>query len=284
MKTFFKYQIATLALAVLAFAGCQEDELTAPISPDGYPIATFTTDFSGSEIVEGDTIIYTIKLDKPVDRPITFAVRFDTLQTKGNIDIYDINYELINDEPEPVSVTIPAYYTEAEIMIIVQADNMPELDENLRLEVGAFLVGERYLLNPKSVNPKLNLTVKAPGAEFEFGWSAEDDDFDMAIVDEAATAVFDGWAGATGANPEHTLLTSDTPDGTYFVEVDPYSVASEKVDYSFVVGAPGAALQSFTGVFDMTKVDTYEIGGVGYKFLKVVKSGNTYTVTHILPQ
>jgi len=274
-----KYKIISLALIVFAMIGCEKDEVTPPISPDNYPVATFTTDFTGTEINEGDTIKYTITLDKPLTSATYFTARFDTLTVKGTADEDDITV---------ASVTIPAYETEGQLEIVVNADFLAEEDgETLKLEVGSFILGQRYLLNPSTKNPKLALTIKTAVSEINFAWSPTDvdgdaNDMDIVIVDAGITSVYDGWHGATGSNPEMTALSIDVPDGIYYVEVNPYEIYSEKMDYTFTIGSPGKGIETFTGVFDMTALATYETGGVGYRVLKIEKAGSVFTYTNLL--
>lgn len=269
MKTFFRYKIAVMLLAVLAFAGCQEDEITAPISPDSYPTATITTDFTGSEIFEGDTIKYMIKLDKPMDVPITFSVNFDTLVTKADADEHDIYFD---------AVVIAPYTTEAELLIIFDKDHTPENVERIRLEVGSFIIGQRYLLNPKTVNPKLDLSIKSKDVEIAFAWDTPNDDIDVYAMDESATNALD--YAETGANPETISFGTDIPDGTYYFEIWPYYVEGDSFDYTLTISNPGTGtLETFSGNFDMNA--TYE-AGYAYRVLKIVKSGTTFTYTHLL--
>jgi len=283
MKTFFKYQIAGLALAVLAFAGCQKTELTDPISPDGYPTATFTTEFSGSEIKEGDTIKYTITLDKPIDRAITFSVRFDTLATKA--DVNDADFIM-----DGATAVIEPYTTETELMIIVNYDNIPENSETLRLEVGSFLVGERYLLNPKTENPKLSLTVQnvnEPGfatVAFEFESAHGENDIDIFAIHETEG---DWNLSASSDNPEIIMFdAAEDPDGKYYITIDPYHVVGSSFTYKVRVGKPDGSVEIVEGVFNTSELETYTVdffaywGIDTYRVITLTKSGETYTVTN----
>lgn len=277
MKTYLNFKIIGLVLIIFGAFGCQKTEVTPVISPDGYPMVTYTTDFTGSEVNEGDTITYTITMDKPIDMDLIFGVKFDTLQTKMTASSEDIIVE---------GGVMAAYSKETTLNIIVPVDDIPENDETLRMEVGVFDIGTRYLLNPKTVNPKLAVTAKNKNLETAltviFGWDTGDD-FDLYIVDEAMTALFGGYDAATGSNPEVTTgFTNESPDGTYYLEFDPYNVAASSVNVELAFGYPDGSSEFVSGTIDMNNLDGFEAGGIGYRFVKIVKTGSTYTVTSLL--
>ncbi len=277
MKNILKINSILSVMLILFLAGCEmEPETQDPISTENYPVATFNTDFSGTSVSEGDTIDYTITLDRMSDRDLTFEVR----QLDGTADDHDFVYE---------EVTIPAYSLSADMQIVVLADDLPEEQETLKLEVGVFYVGERYILNPTTVNPVLDLTVtnfNDPNVlTVAFGWQNPESDIDLFAISEVDGA----WGAAASAdNPE--ILTSiwpSDPEGNYFVTIDPYSVASNPVNYWVAIGYPDQTNEYLTGTFDVDKLDSYTVDYFDawdmdtYRILTVVVQGGAIqSVTH----
>ena len=272
MRKYLNFIMISMVLIAFGITGCYETEVAEPISPDGYPTATFATTFTGSDVSVGDTITYVITLDKMSENAITFGVRFDTLETKAMAVESDIEYK---------EVTIPAYSTTATLDIIITKNQVLVDGKSLRLEVGCFSVGQRYTLNPKTVNPKLDLVIKPRTEELSivFGWDTPDDDFDCFLIDEAFTSFFG--VAATGDNPEYMFISNEVPDGVYFYELDPYSIGSTS-NFTVTLGHPDKSIQVLKGSWDNDLMDTYT-ARYGYVVMKVVKSGTTYTCTLASP-
>ncbi len=278
--------IILIAILSLGISGCYKTEVAPVIEPGGYgyTTATFTTDFTGTEVSEGDTITYVIKLSKPVDFDLTFSVNFS-----GNPD--DISYE---------DAVIPAYGDSAVMQIVVVADDIPELDQDVTLEVGDFDLGTKYQL-VNTTNPVLNLKLKnvndPGGLTIAMSWPDDNDDWDGYVIDEAGNGDPNGWgydyagyAGATGADPEIMLFLEDfygywtADDGVYYLDVDPYDVAASTTDFTMSVGYPDGTVEFFNFTFDMAKANAGDYPMVwAYSTLKIEKTGLTYDVS-LLPE
>lgn len=281
MRKYFKLPIISLALIVLVFSSCEELEMAEPISTEDYPVATFTTDFTGTEVTEGDTITYTIIMDKMMDTDVKFSVDLDASSTANAMDY------IAED------VTIAAYSTEAVMQIIIVSDNYPEVTENLKIEVGCFVLGQRYTLNPTTENGMQDLSiinVNYPGA-LTVGvlWADDHDDWDAYLIDEAgAGAVYGettydwtGYAGATGADPEIMIymdgaLPWTMPDGVYYVDVDPWAVAANVTDFEISVGHADQSVDVYNFTFDNAKTADYPMTW-GFSAVKIVRAGDTFT-------
>jgi len=269
----YLYNIIGLFLLGIFAISCDsaQQDVSPIVSPDDNPVATFISDFSGSTITEGDTITYSISLDKPHTTSLTFSVKV----TGGTADESDI---------EVISGTIPAFHTETEVQIIISADNFPEESETIDLEIGLFSFAEMYVLNPSVVNPTPSFTIanyNAPNSlTISFGWEDDNDDYDVYIVDEGINNVFS--QGATSSNPEALSLGNSAPDDTYYVEVDPYYLENPSTTLTFSIGHPDQTVEFFTATFDSSLLDEYEEGGIGYRIFKIVKSGSTYTCSSLL--
>jgi len=281
----FSNKIIIIAIISFVLSGCYKTEVAPIVEPGGlgYTSVTITPDKTGTEVTEGDTIVYSIVLSKPVDYDLKFTVKYTGCYAS------DLIFE---------DVTIPAYSTEGEMPIVFNADNIPEVDRNITVEIGDFEVGRQsnfiggfpvFSLSLKNLNNPGGLTVSV-------GWADDNDDWDAYLIDEAGAGDPNGWGydfvgydGATGADPEILDFLEDyygywtAPDGNYFVDVDPYDVAAAKTDLTFRIGYPDGKVDSIKTTFDMAKKDTYPMTW-GYSVLKIVKSaGLKYTVS-LLPE
>ena len=273
----YLYNIVGLFLLGIFAVSCDSahQDVSPVVSPDDNPVATFITDFSGNTVTEGDTITYSISLDKPYIASLTFSVKV----TGGDADENDI---------EIISGTIPAFHTETEVKIIIRRDNLPETSETIDLELGVFSAAERYVLNPSVVYPTPSLTINnynhPDRLTLAFGWPDDHDDFDIIIVSEAAGP----WGSAeTSANPEICLdLWPSDDDGTYYLDVLPYDVSTAVTEYTISIGYPDQSVEFIEGTFDMSALATYTAdtysGDDIYRVLKIVKSGNDFTITSLL--
>ncbi|MBN1117021.1 MAG: hypothetical protein JXA77_07450 [Bacteroidales bacterium] len=281
MKQYKIPVLLSIALVVFALSSCEKpQEVADPISPDGYPVVTFTTDFSGTSVTEGDTIIYSISIDKMLDRQLRFA----PIILDGTGDDHDIIYN---------EAAIAPYTTETELMIVFAADDYPEVAETMQIEIGLERLAEKYLVNPSTTNPVLDLTVNNyndPSVlTIAFEWDGEDNDIDI-VAGYVYNDTLWGWGyAASSDNPE--ILTSiwpDDPDGTYLVGLDPYHVEGSGFNYVVSIGYPDQSVGFFSGYFDLNSTGTYTYDYVYdyewpvYRFLEVVNRGGTFTVTHAL--
>lgn len=297
-----KYNILGLAILVLlGLVGCKYTQDVEPvISPDGYPVATFTSSNSSTTVYEGDTIYIVITVDKMLDRDITFSPTVLEGSTADDLDFV------------VAEATLGAYTTEVSTMLII-ADldgpggepappGIPEQDETLNLEIGATALGEKYLLNPSTQNLVLNLTIKnvndPSGLTIALGWINPDDDIDMLQMYDDVDNLFPdnqngeglvAWnAAASSANPEVFMIYSDDPPGRYLTGIDPYYVSGDMVDYTFSIGYPDQAVEFYDGVFDMNALESYptvdfDVWGIPMYHLmdNVLNADGTFSTTHL---
>lgn len=275
MRKYLYNIIGLFLLGIIAFScDTAHQDVSPVVSPNDNPVATFVSDFSGSTVTEGDTITYSISLDKPYIASLTFSVKV----TGGQGDENDI---------EVISGTIPAFKTETEVKIIISADDLPEESETIDLELGVFSAAERYVLNPSVVYPTPSLTItnyNDPDVlSLAFGWGDDHDDFDIIIVSEAAGP----WGSAeTSDNPEIcTDLWPTDDDGTYYLDVLPYDVSTAVTEYTISIGYPDQSVEFIEGTFDMSALATYTVDSYSgydiYRVLKIVKSGENFTITSL---
>nr|WP_321451785.1 hypothetical protein [uncultured Carboxylicivirga sp.] len=269
MRNFNIYKILTVLVLSSALFSCYESDVEPVIDPAGYSTATIELEgsFDGT-VEEGDILTYNITLDKAMETDLEF-------------DIKELAGDAVRDEDFIVTGgVIPGYATSTTLTVEFVANGIPEESKTLDFQVGVFALGQRYTLNPSTVMPEYSTTLKSvndeTGLTVAVEWDNHDDDWDLMIIDEAVTGEWTGWAGATGDNPEVTLLTNDVPDGVYYVEVDPYSVENDVVHFNISIGKPDQSVEFFEWTYNAAESGDYPVG-VGYQLVKIVKSGTGYT-------
>jgi len=283
MRNFLKYELIGLALIIIGFNACNtaSQDVEPVISPDNYPIPTFTP--SATTVDEGDTFKYTITLDKMLDRSLTFTpVITGGTATEG-------------DDFTITPGVLPPYTDTGELVIAVNEDGFPEESETLEFKVEISSLGERYLVNPGTVYPTgttltLNNVNDPTLLTIVFSWPTEDD---MDIVTWSDTEDYPmtewGDGGASSSNPEtdKSIWLSD-PIGTYYVNIMDWDAGID-FDYTFILGHPDGSTQIITGTFTGTDKSGYTNdhwtawGGSydSYRVLKVVNDGTGFTVTKL---
>lgn len=247
----------TLLVAVLASCDTASQEVEPVVSPDGYPMATFSTDFTGTEVNEGDVITYSVVFDKPIDRSVTFQVTPTDGDAEGDVD-----YVATPGVVQP-------YTTEAEISIAFTADDDPEAAETLSFEIGATSLADKYLVHQDVVNPTNAVTINSVNdptlLTIKFEWDVDPHDLDLDLV--TAAGFFDGdtlsaWGtgGAGSGNPEfdYSIWLADPVD-VYFVSMMDWG-AGMPFNYVLTLGLPNGTNQIIEGSFNPeTAYDDYEV-------------------------
>ncbi len=231
MRQFAKYKLLGLSIiAAIGIVACDSasQDVEPVISPDGYPVATFAPNSTTCD--EGDTVYFTITTDKPIDRAVSFTFK----QTGGTAN--DADYTA-----KP-AVLLP-YTTSVDLMIITWQDADETPTETLLGDIGAYNPGEKYLLNPGTVNPTpVTLTINnfVGPLTVDLFWDKDitipgDDtyhaasyvDFDFLIVNVEGFDFDDIWASdfdfvaASASHPES--FTFDAPDGSYYLIANLFS-------------------------------------------------------------
>lgn len=273
-----KYRIFGIALLATGLFACTAEQDVEPvISPDNKPAVTFTPSSSVTTLTEGDTLVYSIKTDKPIDRAVTFSAKING----GTAGEEDFTIE---------SAVLQPYTTSVDMYIIANSDDMPEASETFDIEIGAYSIADRYLLNPTTVNPTASFTITNVNdptlLTVVFEWPDEDTDIDIVVFSETEGEWSD--QGATGHNPEvdKSIWLSD-PTGTYYINIIDWD--SDTFTYKFTIGHPDGTNEVIEGTFDTTDYSVYtrdnwtSWGGSypSYRVLKVVNSGTGFTVTKL---
>jgi len=282
MRKYIVYKLAGLALMVALFAGCDTatQEVSPVVSPDGYPKVTFSTDFDGTTVNEGETIIYDITLDKMLDRSVTFHFT----QTGGTAAVHD-DYEY-------EAATVQPYTQEAQLVVTFVDDGIPETESyTLQGEIGATSLADKYLVHPTTVNPEVDWTIENSNdptlLTIMFGWDT-DDDIDIVTWSDTDTYPMTPWGagGATGDNPEFdkSIWLADPP-GTYYVSILNWGVPT--FNYTFTLGYPDGAVEVITGTFDSENPGTWDDWNAwgysvdSYRTLQVEVTATAITVTEL---
>jgi len=231
MRKFIKYKVIGLAFIVISMVACdQASQEPEPIgSPSGYPVSTVTP--TATTVMEGNSLIINITIDKTIDRAITFTFN----QTGGTAD--EADYTI-------TPATLQPYTKSVQMVLEALLDYDFTASETLVGEIGVYSIADRYLLNPSTVNPvPVSLTITnavAPELEVSFSWNADVTfggdtydaadyiDFDFLVSPEADFDIADPWASeigiydaATGSHPEQMTL-SGLDDGSYLLWCDLY--------------------------------------------------------------
>lgn len=280
--------VTTIVIAsLLAFTlvSC-ENNITSPadpISTDNYPTLTFTTDFDGNTVAEGDAITYEITADKPFEEPVEIVLTV----SGGDAD---------TDDYEAESFVFPAFSPDATISFTVEftMDDIPEEAEEFTYSLEIPAIDEKYTVNPDTEFPEKTVTIEnvndPTGLTVALGWDTPDDDLDLLInyhdVENDSLVSFS--AAASADNPEISLLGTSTTGDFYYL-VDPYSVGQANVNYTFSVGYPDQSVELFEGVLETENLDQYTLDpfhAFGYtavpRLLEVnVSASGTFSVTHL---
>ena len=243
MRKISKYSILGLFLVLLGFASCdmlrtaEQDAMPVVEPNDTYPvIASFTMDNTGT-ITEGDTIVYTLKMNKPIDRSLTFT----PVVQSGTKLVEHEDFDILGP------VTIAPWETEGKLVVYTYADAVPEEAKDLIITFKMTSLAEKYLVHPDNVFPEITTSVtnyKSPNLIMEFHWAKDIDlgedgvystsnnvDFDAIISTAEGFDINDPWAtdvgiyqGATGNEPEVIELAPGMlEDGEYIVWFDLWS-------------------------------------------------------------
>ncbi len=284
----YKFPILGFVAATLLLSSCDEEPISDPISPDDYPIATFTKNIDGSELNEGDTVTYTITLDKMMEYDVTFSAEFTDADGETSHEV-----EILTEDSE---VTIPAYSNSGELVFVVSRDDIPEGDETLHLDVAAHDIAERYMLKPETSVLSSEFTIKnyndPASLTVMLSWPTDDDIDIVTWYLENDTLYELGDGGATGANPEidtsiKLSYATDYGIDTYYVNFMHWGAAP--FDYTITLGHPDGTNEILTGTFDSDNLDKYTEdvwtawggGYSSYRILKVMNDGTKFTVTEL---
>lgn len=278
MRKFIGYKLIGLALIVTGLAACDtaSQDVEPIVSPETYPVATIAPATTSTTIKEGDTLTYIITTDKMIDRAVTFTA----VVTGGTAGADDFT---------TAPAVLQPYSTHAELYVIANEDNMPEIAETLNLKISIESIAERYIVNPNSVLPTASLTIENQNdpsvLTIIFGWANDDDDIDIfAYFGEE-----DWGSAATSSNPEVlTTIWPDDPNGTYYFGIDPYYVTTPTFDYTISIGHPDGKVEFFEGTFDTGNLESYTVdtfdswdGYPTYRLLEIENADGVFTITHL---
>ena len=253
MKNILKYKYLLLAVVLLGFTSCADDDLDFPES--NKPVGTLIADSSDS-VDEGGTVMFTVNLDRPISVDTDFKI--DLLQSSsGSMDDFTTTADHLDEYevgPEGWQVTIPATETTVSFEITFNRD----LDQSEDMETFNFRMTRGQQGNAIVADGRQNFTVRV--ADFKFcswtfemtdlygdGWNggylevatdsattdyyAMDEDGLVGVAETTTVEVPIGVGedytityvsgGGTGAGPgweSENVYTLTAPDGTQFMD------------------------------------------------------------------
>ncbi|MCD4832410.1 MAG: hypothetical protein K8R31_01340 [Bacteroidales bacterium] len=298
MRKNLKYYVIGLALLMVSFVSCDQasQEVSPIVVPDSsYPVVEALTLVNTGAINEGDTIVYTVSINKPISHSLTFAPVLDTVATTL---VEHVDFDII-------SATIDPWETEGELWIVTYADMYPESDGVVAFSIIVNSLAEMYLLHPDNVFPSASVTVAnyiSNELFLEFAWDVDIDlgfgiypaganvDFDIFMSPGATYDPSDPWASvdytyyaATGNEPELIDMTG-AADGDYVYWFDLWSNGFD--GYGNTTDIPVTTTVIKPGIFVLTVAQdpNYVINAesappANATLVKINVSGTTYTVT-----
>lgn len=278
-----KYILSSTILA-LFLVGCdvqEQSQDTAPIiGTDGYPTASFTLSGSALTTNEEDQAVYIY--DVVLDKPLKYNIDFNVEQTGGTAS---------EEDYAVAKATVNAFETTGQMMITILNNDEIEDIETLQLTiVPGPSVADRYLLRPETPYPTLDITIEPyTSGDLVLGmeWAADngsgDDPRDLAdlilLVTDAVSPYTEVIGGADGGDFETFTMTSDTPDGDYFIVADVFALDDSDFDMDISVTFDQAGVIN-GGLIELPAAMNSRIICSDYVVLaKVTKSGENYTVT-----
>lgn len=242
---------------------CEEQEVAAVKSPENNPLVTIAPDGDYSTVHEGDTLWFSLTLDKMIENPVEFV---PVLSSSSTAD---------EDDFEVLGGVLPAYALSGKVGVIVLADALPEPGETLAFEVNADDdYAWNFQLNPNYA--RQTVTVNVLNYDFSLEWSEatyEGEDMCEWAIDldiYPANADFSEYVldGATGACPlEHGSLASLSAD-TYDIYVDYYAGdipdgAAIEIPYVVTISNNGGEPYTISGSFNSDDVgDSHVVGQI----------------------
>ncbi|MCB2195161.1 MAG: hypothetical protein KQH79_04840 [Bacteroidetes bacterium] len=284
MKRKLIYNIIGLAILITGIVSCDQasQEASPIVEPDAsYPVVTGITLETTGTIREGDTIVYTIAINKPLTHSLTFSAIVDSTATTL-VEHEDFDFE---------GGTIPAWETEGELWIVSHKDFIPEPAGVVAFDITLESEGEKYTLHPDNEYPPTQEITINPGLwlDITMEWSSSDD-IDFVIFKEDNTDPYfdiNYSSGATLDMPEGSSDIGRDDVGTYYIGIIHWGVPA--FDYTFTFGSASDGIETITGTFNSDYLRAYDIdpwtawGGVyhAYRVIKVVNDGTNYTVTKL---
>lgn len=235
-----------MLLAAFGMVSCDEGLNTAdtadPISTDNYPTLSFSTDFEGNEVAEGDTIMYQVTTDKPFENPVSLE-----LSVSGD--------NVVDHDVENTEVEFPAFSADTvEFPVIFAMDDIPEETKELTYTIEDQDIGTQYTIHPDTEFPEQTVTVEnvndPNGLTVALDWENSADDLDLYGLLYVDGSYADINVNAATADKPETLVEDTGEEGEWYYTIDPFEVEQEEVNYTLSVGYPNQEVEIFEGSFN----------------------------------
>ncbi|MEZ4793574.1 MAG: hypothetical protein R2783_08970 [Gelidibacter sp.] len=262
MRNRFLKTALVLSAFILTLACSTDDHTGDSTQTPSNPSLSVTLGFANTQtlIEQEASFPFTVSISEP---QIVSVVVYLT-QTGGTADSDDFSI--------PASVTIPAGATSASGTIDIHADDLVEDTETAVIQIATGFESNVQVSNSQTVTFNIANLVEGDleigllwntnvfaidGSEFS---PTDLADLRLLITDVPYTTVLDG---SDGSGFESYTLTSDTPDGEYYVVADWYA--------AYNLGAQGSFPVDLTATFDQVGV----INGMTLDFANALNSGNS---------
>jgi len=275
MKKIF---LILLSVSIVSLS-CSSDDDSTPIDPSNF--ATATVNYNGPSSVAENA--GSVDVDISLSKPSAANTSFTITQVGGTAE-EGVDYTLTN-------VPVASFTTSGVLTVNVINSPFPKPDRTLLLEVSTPEFGAELLNSSSNVPYSISLTITdvnpTDGLTVGYDWNEDQaSDLDLTVFYEDGTEVA---ILATADVPEigPSLILNTDPDGTYYIDMQPYDFSELQIDYNFGIAKPNGEVVELTGTFDFTNIGNYEtdesgaLGATAYRLVKVVKSGSNYTITSL---
>lgn len=275
--------ICFVLIAAFGMVSCENNTTSPadPISTDNYPTLTFDTDYEGSTVAEGDTIMYQVTADRPFENPVSIE-----LSVSGeNIEDHDVENTVVEFPAFEADITI-------EFPVVFPMDDIPENEsKELTYTINDQDIGTQYTINPNTEFPEKTVTLEnyndPSGLTVALNWENPADDLDLfGLLYQGGEYAGTNVIAATAAKPE-TLVEDTGMEGEWYYTIDPFAVEQAEVSYTLSVGYPNQDVEIFEGSFN---AETPELTPdlAGYRVLQVTSTENAsgdieFTVENLNP-
>ncbi|WP_053991442.1 hypothetical protein [Mangrovimonas sp. TPBH4] len=278
-------KIYLMVFALIVTTACSDDDLTGHSTMEpSTPTLSVALDFANNQtLVEEET---TYGFTVSISEPQIVNVRVYLEQTAGDAtDGEDFSF--------PHSVTIPAGSTSVSDVIAIHADDLIEETETATIKIGTGNESNVSAVNEQVVTFNIQNLVEGDlmiGMSWETATTVTDNfgtelgatdvaDLRLLITDVPYTEIL---GGADGGSFETYTISSDTPDGDYYVVADYYSAMDIPVDLNLHLtfdqtGVINGEEYSFAGAMNTGN----SCSSVYYIMAQITKMGDSYTITEV---
>ena len=218
--------ILSFSLLTIVLLGCENNDVEDVISEDAKPRVSY--DVSSTTTTENDATQILVNIT--FDKPIKSSTRFTVEQIDGTA--------VLGEDYTFADAVVPAYTTEAQLVISIVKDLVVEGNETMKLKIGSTLIPDTYeVIGTKTIDVTIedwvycfwtlegvdtygdgwngaSIDLTSEGTTTSYTVSADIETFDIPVTDGADYS-FEFVSGDWDGEVEYTLTS---PDGTVFAD------------------------------------------------------------------